>query len=209
MLKRLGFLFIVIFLAGCAHYQSVQIPPRMDLSHSKSIGIIEFSSIGTAALGPYATQEFIHQIQRAQPGTRFVELGTKEQVLSSVGRHEIDLEAIRLVGNKFNVDLLATGATEVSEIKTDFRFSTELTVKAEANVRISLSAKLWETASAATVWTDAAGEECPVVQLGLSSQGKTSVGIKDPETKYGKIIAGPVHCLTPDFMPRYTRKRID
>ena len=136
-------------------------------------------------------------------------MGSKERVLGSLGRRELDLETIKLVGNKFGVDLLMAGAAEVSEIRPDFRFSTELTsMKAQANIGVSVSAKLWETASAATLWADSEGKEWPVVQLGLSSLGKTSVGISDPESEYGRVTAELVRCLTGDFMPRYVRKRI-
>lgn len=55
MLKKHSFLFILILFTGCAHYQRVEVPPRVDLSKYKSIGIIEFSSAGGAVLGPYAT----------------------------------------------------------------------------------------------------------------------------------------------------------
>ena len=208
MFKKHGFLFILILLTGCAHYQRVELPPRVDLSQYKSIGIIEFTSSGAMALGPYATKEFIHQIQRAQPGAHFVELGTQEKVLGSLGRHELDLETIKQIGNKFNVDLLAAGMTEISEIKPDFRFSTEwASIKAQANRRVSLSAKLFETASAATLWTDSMGEEWPVVQLGLSSNGSNSLQVSDAEADC-EHVTELVHRLTHDFMPRYMRKRI-
>jgi hypothetical protein len=181
----------------------------MDLSRYRSIGIIEFSSAGTAGLGPYATQEFIHQIQHAQPGLRFVELGNKAQVLAVIGRRELDLEAIKLIGSKFNVDLLAAGSVEVSDIKADFKLSKAFTsINAKATTNLSLSAKFWETATAATAWTDSVGMECPVAELGLDSRGKASVGINDPQEKYGHIVSEMIHCLMPDFQPRYIKKRI-
>ncbi len=205
-------LIVLLFLCGCAHYQTVEIAPIVDLSNYKSIGIIEFSSSGDRALGPYVTQEFMHRVQSLQPGARFVELGNTEQVLSSVGRNQIDLETIKLIGKKFNVDSLTTGVVEVSKVmvKPNFRFTSGVaSLNAHADVGISLSAKLLETNNAATLWTNSRGGEFSLAHLGLSSQGATNMAISDPEAKYGRILAELLHELTYDFRPRYIKKRIE
>jgi hypothetical protein len=80
-----GPILLGLFLvSGCSHTVLVTVPPRMELKGYGTLGVIEFSSnsgLGSAR----ATQQLQEQIQSAQPGTRFIELGSRETVLAAVG----------------------------------------------------------------------------------------------------------------------------
>jgi len=102
-----------------------------------------------------------------------------------------------------------TGVAEVSKIKPNVRFSADLTsIEARADIGVSLSAKVWETAGAATLWTDSRGGEWSAAQLGLSSQGGATFGVSDPAGEYGRIVADLAYDLAQDFRPRFIKKRI-
>jgi hypothetical protein len=103
-------------LFGCSHTEKVRVPPRVELKPYSYIGVVEFSTNAEDNLGPYVTQNFIQHVQSAQPGTRILELGSEEQILRAVERKKLDLETIKLIGNKFNVDAVIVGHLEVSEI---------------------------------------------------------------------------------------------
>ena len=80
-----------VMLHGCSHTEKVLVPPRVELKAYRNIGVIEFSTNAENNLRQYVTQNFIQNVQSAQPGTRVLELGSKEKVLKSVKCHELDL----------------------------------------------------------------------------------------------------------------------
>ena len=82
-------------LFGCTHTEKVRVPPKVGLNAYSFIGVIEFSTNAEDNLSPYVTQNFIHNLQSAQPGTRIVELGSEEQLLRSMKCTKLDLETIK------------------------------------------------------------------------------------------------------------------
>ena len=89
----------VPILYACAHTEKVLIPPRVDLKTYKAIGVINFSATAKSDLEEYVTQKYIQTVQSAQPGVRFLELGSKDHVLARISRTEIDLDAIKSIGD--------------------------------------------------------------------------------------------------------------
>jgi len=111
-------------LSGCSHTEKVLIPPKVELNAYSYIGVIEFSTNAEDNLKPYVTQNFIHILQSAQPGTRIIELGSEEQLLRSMKCKKLDLETIKSIGKKYNVDAVIFGHLEVSEIKPSVKVFT-------------------------------------------------------------------------------------
>jgi hypothetical protein len=143
-------------LFGCSHTEKVRVPPRVELKPYSYIGVVEFSTNAEDNLGPYVTQNFIQHVQSAQPGTRILELGSEEQILRAVERKKLDLETIKLIGNKFNVDAVIVGHLEVSEIIPKVNvFTMPESLNASADVEALLSTRLLETGRGATLWTQA------------------------------------------------------
>ena len=114
---------IIPILSGCSHREKILIPPRMNLRPYGIVGIIEFSTNAESDLKQYATQEYIHNIQSAQPGVKILELGGKDRVLKKVGRVELDPEAARAIGAAHHVNVLIFGQLDVSDPQPNVRLS--------------------------------------------------------------------------------------
>ena len=104
-------------LSGCSHTEKVLIPPKVELKTYHNIGVIEFSTNAEDTLKPYVTQNFIQNVQSAQPGTRILELGDAEHLLRSLGHSRLNPETIQSIGRKYNVDAVILGHLQVSARK--------------------------------------------------------------------------------------------
>jgi hypothetical protein len=156
--KLLGFTFVMVatmlMLFGCSHTEAVRIPPKVELKTYRTIGVIEFSTNAEDTLKPYVTQNFIQNIQSAQPGTRILELGDEDQLLRSLGHSKLNPETIQSIGKKYNVDALILGHLEVSEIKPKINiYAAAKTLNAKAYIAAALRTRILETDSGATFWT--------------------------------------------------------
>ena len=196
-------------LLGCSHTEKVRIPPRVQLSAYNYIGVIEFSTNAEDNLKPYVTQNFIHHLQSAQPGTRIIELGSEKQLLQSMKRKKLDLQTVKLIGKKYNVDAVIYGHLEISEIKPSVKvFTVSESLKAKAYIEALLSAKLLETDYGATLWTNATTGKTQVAKINLSKGGLIGFGISDPQEKYGKLVPQLVYANTTDFRHRYEYRKV-
>ncbi len=203
----LAITFSILF--GCSHTEKILVPPRVELKPYNYIGVVEFSTNAEDNLGPYVTQNFIQHVQSAQPGTRILELGSEEQVLRAVERKKLDLETIKLIGNKFNVDAVIVGHLEVSEIIPKIKvFTVSEALHASADVEALLSARLLETGRGATLWTRATSGKTSVAKVNLMKDGPISFGISDPKEKYGKLVPNLVYVNTTDFRSRYEYRKV-
>ena len=67
---------LALFLGACAQPTVlVTVPPRLDLARYPMLGIVDFVAAPERALGERAARQLVEQVQTAQPGTRFIELG--------------------------------------------------------------------------------------------------------------------------------------
>ena len=171
--------------------------------------MIEFSTNGEASLKPYVTQNFIHNLQSAQPGTRIIELGSEAHLLRTMKCTKLDFETIKLIGIKYNVDAVIFGHLKVSEIKPSVKvFTVTESLHAKAYVEALLSAKLMETDNGATLWTNATSGKTSVAKVNLMKDGPISFGISDPQEKYGKLVPELVYANTSDFRSRYEYRKV-
>src|SRR5262249_43077799 len=86
-------LLAFLLMSGCSSTVLVTVPPRADLKGYGTLGVVDFTSNSGGAAGARATQQLQEQIQAAQPGTRFIELGSRDTVLAAVGRNQLDADA--------------------------------------------------------------------------------------------------------------------
>src|ERR1044071_3495951 len=84
--------------------EPVSVAPRVDVKGDGTLGVVDFTSNSGGAGGARATQQLQEQIQAAQPGTRFIELGSREAVLAAVGRNQLDADAAKRIGKRYGVD---------------------------------------------------------------------------------------------------------
>ncbi len=201
-----GFIFaaILVMLLGCSQRQQVLIPPKVDLAQFRTIGIIEFSSNAEKDLNRYVTQRYMQTVQSAQPGVRFLELGSRKHLLRSGQHDQLDYNTIKSIARKHNVDAIMSGHLKVSKMKPKIRLSSVLeSMKAKVEVEALLSTRLWETESGATVWTNSSIAKDSVANFSAGKKGSVSFGMRDPEDKYGKIVPVLVNRNTHDFRSHY------
>lgn len=182
----------------------VVLPPKVDLRLYEKIGMIELASNAEGVLKQFATQKLIQTIQSAQPGVRILELGDEKRVLSAVGRQELDFEAVQAIGAKYGVNGVLVGHLEVTDVKPRIELYRLLTsMSAQADVEASLSAKLLEAESGATLWTSSAKSAEVVAHVRVVAHGPAHFGASDPESAYGRLVQTLVETITEDFWPRY------
>ena len=200
----------LVILYGCSHTEKVLIPPKVELKAYHSIGVIEFSTNAEDTLKPYVTQNFIQNVQSAQPGTRILELGDEEQLLRVLGHSRIDPETIRSIGRKYNVDAVILGHLQVSTIKPKINvFTAAKALNARAYIEAALRTRILETDSGATLWTRATTGKTQVARINLMEGGPVSFGISDPKEKYGKLVPNLVYVNTHDFRSTYEYRKVE
>ncbi len=196
-------------LLGCSHTEKVLVPPRVELKAYHHIGVIEFSTNAEDTLKAYVTQNFIHHIQSAQPGTLILELGDEQQLLHSLGLGKLDPQTIKSIGKKYHVDALILGHIEVSEIKPKISISaTPKALQADAYIEAALRTKILETDSGATLWTNATSGKTRIANLSMIEEGPIRLGVSDPKEKYGKLVPELVYVNTHDFRCQYQYRKV-
>jgi hypothetical protein len=192
-------------VSSCA--SEVSRSPRIDLARYGTIGMIEFSSNAAHELGPLASQKFVAAVQSAQPGVPILELGDESRVLRSVQRHELDPETIHEIGKKYRVDAIVAGDLDTRGVKPEFSVdSTRHSMSASAYIEGSLSAKIFEARSGATIWTNAARGKETVAHVDLSTSHLPRVGAKNRDDAHGRLVHALVSRVTADFWPHYEKR---
>lgn len=198
-----------ILTGGCAHYATVEYPPVVELRNIETVGIVNFEVLeGDPAISEDATQRFIAAVQRAQPGTRVLELGTKQEVLAKVAARQLDLAAIQAIGKFFSVGAIISGSVTVKSPRPQVHVASLTNVSASLKVDASMKALLRDTERGATLWTNGASGTWKLG--GVTATGiKVGGGMADPAHKHAQIMAELVHVTTNDFRPAFGRRRVD
>ena len=216
-MKRLFLVLIApALLTACSSTKTVRVavPPRVDLRPYPTVGLVGFTSNANADLERMSTQKFLLEVQAAQPGTRVVELGSEQEVLASVGGRNFDAKTLRAIGEQHGVDVLVIGQLDMEKAKTKINVSSvwkNLNAKSEVNA--ALTARLIETGTGATMWTDSSEVTTSVAALNLSGGGKHSKGggsfsASDPEAAYGEMVSALVCGITEDFHETYVWRKV-
>jgi hypothetical protein len=196
-------------LFGCSHTEKVLVSPIIDLKAYQTIGVIDFSITAESELREYVTQHYIQAVQSAQPGVRLLELGTKEHVLATVSRTQLNPTAIKSIGSAYHVDALIFGHFSASEPKPNVRLSSKWqSMHAGAMVEASLISKLWETDSGVTLWTNSTSKKESVASLSADTSGNIEFGASDPKETYGNLVPELVYTNTTDFRPYYIYRQV-
>src|SRR6266487_4030929 len=116
---QLTLLLWVAMLWGCSSTVVVPVPPRIDLRTYGTVGIVEFGSNSERAINAHATRQFQEQVQAAQPGTRFIELGDRQGLLAAIGGRQLDVDALRKIGERYGVAAVFLGDIAYSEPRAD------------------------------------------------------------------------------------------
>jgi len=193
----------VLVLAGCAR---IYVPPAIDLDPYQVIGLIEFSSDTKGDLTEYVTQRFIESITEDQEELRIVELGDEATVLAAIDQASLGPDAFKAIGEKYDVNTVFTGVLNVSDVTPSISIGPGFGIASfEAKVNARLIARLVETETGATLWTNSGTEERTVA--GVSKFGSTfSFDAQDPEHAYGDLARGLCRKVTRDFRHTWRNK---
>ena len=198
---------LALLIGACSHPTVlVQIPPRMDLKNYPTLGIVDFTSAAERELGARAARQFQEQVQSAQPGTRFVELGDRDAVLASVGAKTLDLAALKKIGDKYGVAAIFVGDLAYSEPSVNVKVTdlNKLQGGVRAEMKGDISSRLVETATGASVWSRSAWATRQLGGLSVSDQG-VSGGTRTSNPREAMLPTLVQH-LTHDFRPTSQRQ---
>ena len=178
----------------------------MVLDRTQTIGIVRFGVEGGRGHGEEAnvTAKFIEAIQHGQPGVPIVELGSSSDVLSSIGKSQLNAEALQEIGKKFNVDAVIVGSIELKESKPKVNVNLSQGLSSlQAQIRLDghLEAKIVTTARGASVWTGSSGRWINLAQASGSVIGIGSLNVPDRDRQYEKLISDMVNDASRDFYP--------
>jgi hypothetical protein len=152
-------------------------------------------------------RQFEEQVQEAQPGTRFLELGSRDAVLAGVASSEFNPESLRRIGQKYGVKAVVLGEVVYSEPRTDIKVAdiTRLEGGVRSELRADIAGRLLETTSGASVWTRSAWTKRQLGALNLSAERAVSGSLAkaDPREEMLKTL---VYHLTHDFRPSSVRE---
>jgi hypothetical protein len=198
-------------LAGCASRTVlVRVPPQVDMAAYATTGIVEFTSNADPALGQHASRQFQESVQAAQPGTRFVELGTREEVLEAVAARQLDAQAVRKIGAKYGVDAVVVGELVYSEPKFDINMIDPARMQAavKAEVKGDMSSKLLETKSGASVWSSSSWAKRQLGSVRVSAETGVSGRMSNANPR-DDMVPDMVHHLTHAFRATSVRQRVE
>lgn len=191
-------------LAGCAR---VYVPPRTDLEPYQTIGIIKFKpSIVSTGLAELTTQKFIQAVTRDQPGIHIVEIGDEATVLAAVSQTSLGFDAWKAIGEKYGVRTVFAGNLDISNIQPKISIGPGLAFASfEAEVTATLSARLVETGTGATLWTNSGTERRTVG--GISRWGNSfAFSADNPDQTYGEFAHSLTRRITQDFRQTWRYK---
>ncbi|MCK4256680.1 hypothetical protein KAX35_07310 [candidate division WOR-3 bacterium] len=202
---KVSILIIVLFLiSGCG--PRVMVPPEIDLTEYEVLGLIGFSSNMEGNHDEYATQKFIEAITENQKGIRIIELGSEDEILESLNQKKVNSKAVKVIGEQYNVKTVIIGDLNISDVKPKIDIlSLVKSMSFSAEVKASLSVRLLETNSGATIWTNSAQDEAEVANISIISGNLFSFNATDPDEAYGDLIDKLVRDVTKDFRVTYKR----
>ena len=200
-------LSLAMLLCGCSSTVLVPVPPRMELNSYGTLGIVEFASNSDRTINARATRQFQEQIQAAQPGTRFIELGSREAALAAVGGKQLDVDTLRKIGEKYGVAAIFFGDIAYSEPKTDVTVTdlTKLEGGVRAEIKADISSRLVETRTGASVWSNSAWVTRRIGRLSVSAEHGVSAKMSKSNPRE-EMVPALVYHLTHDFRPTSVRQ---
>lgn len=203
-------LLLAVALTACSSKKiTVEIPPQINLTTMGTIGVVAFDVQSDEKLPGDITLKMIQHMQAAQPGVPILELGNQANVLREVGFGSLDTEAVKAIGKKYGVDTLLTGTLEVTQSRPDVKFGQDLTsMSAASYVRGNLNARLRQTRTGATLWSNGATGKWKLAGVDLASGSMPTIGMSNPEDKYKKMLQDLARVGTDDFRSTYQTREV-
>lgn len=192
-------------LAGCVRYTIV--PPAVDLTALKTLGLVDFRTENTKGdLYVMATQYFLQEVTAAQR-VAVLELRLLEGVLDEIGKSALDRDAALAIGEKFGIDAFFVGEIQVTKVRPRIDLVAPLskTLFGRATFDMSVTARLISTVNGATLWTASIARQGTVGAVGMED-GVPVFRVRDKDTALEDTLREIMFRLTWDFRP--TRRRL-
>ncbi|HHS50304.1 MAG TPA: hypothetical protein ENN07_04235 [candidate division Zixibacteria bacterium] len=200
-----GMALIMMILAGCA--PKVMVPPKVDLINYEVVGLVELESNSRGDFSPYVTQRFLEAISEDQPGVMIVELGKANDLLAELGMNTLGPEALKALGEKFNLNTIFTGNLDFAEPSTKITgFPTVSSMGVQVKVSTVLTVRLRDVHTGATLWTASARDEREIAGVGWNA-GFFHFDAEDPDRAYGKMAEKLVRDVSKDYRVTYVRQK--
>jgi len=184
------------------------VPPEIDLTPHKSIGLISFSiENAKGQLDEMATQRFLQVMTNFQSGVQVIELGTLNEVLKKVNKKTLDYESVKAIGEQYSVSSVFYGEIKVSDVKPQVSISALIkSLRVRASFNLAMTARLLSTDTGATLWTDSAYRKGTLAYLNITEDRIPYFDIRDQDDAYKELIENLILDLTIDFRP--TKRRV-
>jgi len=195
-----GILALATF--GCAK-PKVWVPPRIDLHEYGTLGLIELDS--SQGYGSMATQQLLASLHASQAGVPVLELGSLAEVLRSVEQPTLGPAAVRAIGDRYGVDVVIAGDLDIDEPRPSFSIHSFTEADASAEILGTLTARILDARSGATIWSDQARGSRTVARLNVAAGRVPQFGAVDPEGEHAQLIGWLVDRVTVDFRGTWAR----
>ena len=200
-------LLTTLIFQNCA--PKIWVEPRIDLNQHGNLGMTKFSSNARGNLSNFASQKFIETLQFAQSGIEVLELGSIQQTLMEINRDQWDFQAVQDVGEYYGIQSVFVGDMNIGEIKPKIGLlilPSMINIKAE--VEATLTIRLLDTNSGATLWTGSAQVSETVAGITVIGGGPYIFDAQDKNKAYGRLVNKLLQIVTDDFRSHQVRKRL-
>lgn len=193
-LRLRSLLPLLLLLASCASRQpAVYMPPRLDLARYGAIGIVEFAGSATGGLERAATDAFLGAVHSAQPGTPVLEFGSG---------HGIDPASIRALAAREHVDAIWVGELTEGQEQPRLAINAEHgRASASARRKASISVRLFDGATGATVWSASSQRTIPVMAIDGTLSGLGNLRTTPIDEAREILVRDLVNDVTCDLRP--------
>jgi hypothetical protein len=206
MFKKDLLVLSLFILISCSTVE--QVPMAIDLTPYERIGLISFSIKNPKSnLDEISTKRFLESISEFQKGVKFIELGTLDEVLGEINKKVLNQEAVKAIGEHFDVSSFFHGEINVSEIKRssreiDFEKIRELRrLSFRATFNISMTAWLLSTKTGDTLWTDSVSKKKTLSYLSVPKSDVSYFDAEKQDETYKELTQEAAYELTKDFRP--------
>ena len=192
---------LALVSCGGSRYQTVTVPPRVDLASFERVGLVLFTvENADPALGQHATQRFAQHLLNAQWGYELLELGAHPVGEDGPARSAL----ARALGEEHGLGAVVLGELEVSDVRP--RASLTRGPRIAADVSVQLTVRMLAGGSGGTLWTQSSRIRDTLAEVSIVGGG-IAVGADDPEEVYGALVNRLLRNVTVDFRPTTRRVR--
>jgi hypothetical protein len=203
---------VLAMVAGCAGSarqpaQTIMAPPRVDLAPQQMIGVLQFDSKAKGKLGALATRRFVESARRDQGMLRVMELGRGWKALRTMGQKDWSPAAYKAIGAQNGLKSIFVGEISVSSVRPTLSLASALrsgTVTAEVDA--TLSVRLVEVETGATLWSASAGTSKSLGQISAFGGGEFGFEAENADEAYGLLVDALVDQVTADFHATSVRR---